>query len=155
MRKAGILLPITSIPSNYGIGCFSGSAYTFVDWLSKSGQSFWQILPLTQTTYGDSPYQSPSSFAGNPYMISLDSLIEEELLKRAECDEADLGDRNDSIDYKKQYENRYPLLKKAFSRFRKNTDFHRSLLCFHEKKMMIGNIMSSVKYQNILIQMIG
>lgn len=123
MRKAGILLPITSIPSNYGIGCFSGSAYTFVDWLSKSGQSFWQILPLTQTTYGDSPYQSPSSFAGNPYMISLDSLIEEELLKRAECDEADLGDRNDSIDYKKQYENRYPLLKKAFSRFRKNTDF--------------------------------
>ncbi len=123
MRKAGILLPITALPSNYGIGCFSGSAYTFVDWLNKSGQSFWQILPLTHTTYGDSPYQSPSSFAGNPYMISLDSLIEEELLKRSECDEVDLGDKNDSVDYKKQYENRYPLLKKAFSRFRKNTDF--------------------------------
>ena len=123
MRKAGVLLPVTSLPSNYGIGCFSGSAYTFIDWLVKAGQSYWQILPLTQTGYGDSPYQSPSSYAGNPYMISLEALIQEELLTKEECDKADLGDKEDSVDYQKQYENRYPLLRKAYSRFRKNTDF--------------------------------
>lgn len=123
MRKAGVLLPVTSLPSNYGIGCFSGSAYTFVDWLVDAGQSYWQILPLTQTGYGDSPYQSPSSYAGNPYMISLEALIEEELLTKEECDKADLVSKEESVDYKKQYENRYPLLRKAFSRFRKNTDF--------------------------------
>jgi len=123
MRKAGVLLPITSLPSNYGIGCFSGSAYTFVDWLVSAGQSYWQVLPLTQTSYGDSPYQSPSSYAGNPYMISLEGLIEEELLTQEECEREDLIGREDSVDYGKQYENRYSLLKKAFSRFRKNTDF--------------------------------
>ncbi len=125
MRRAGVLLPVTSLPSNYGIGCFSGSAYTFVDWLVSAGQSYWQILPLSQTGYGDSPYQSPSSYAGNPYMISLEALIEEELLTKEECDKADLGDKEESVDYQKQFENRYPLLRQAFLRFRKNTDFRK------------------------------
>ena len=74
-RAAGILMPISSLPSEYGIGCFSKSAYEFVDWLKGAGQSYWQILPLGPTSYGDSPYQSFSTFAGNPYFISLDELI--------------------------------------------------------------------------------
>ena len=74
-RSAGILLPLSSLPSRYGIGCFSKSAYEFVDWLKGAGQSYWQILPLGPTSYGDSPYQSFSTFAGNPYFISLEALI--------------------------------------------------------------------------------
>ena len=80
-RAAGILMPISSLPSEYGIGCFSKSAYEFVDWLKKAGQSYWQILPLGPTSYGDSPYQSFSTFAGNPYFISLEALVEEGRVK--------------------------------------------------------------------------
>ena len=76
MRKAGILLPISGIPSKYGIGTFSKEAYEFVDFLSKAGQKLWQILPLGPTGYGDSPYASFSTFAGNPLMIDLDRLVE-------------------------------------------------------------------------------
>jgi len=114
MRKSGILLPITSLPSKYGIGCFSKSAYDFTDWLKDAGQSFWQILPLCPTGFGDSPYQSFSTFAGNPYMISLEELIEEGLLTKEECDSIDFGDSEVFIDYKKMYENRYTLLNKAY-----------------------------------------
>ena len=74
-RSAGILLPISSLPSPYGIGCFSQEAYDFVDWLKEAGQTYWQILPLGVTSYGDSPYQSFSAFAGNPYFISLDARV--------------------------------------------------------------------------------
>ena len=81
-RAAGILMPITSLPSEYGIGCFSKSAYDFVDWLKEAGQRYWQILPLGPTSYGDSPYQSFSTFAGNPYFISLKALVEEEFLQK-------------------------------------------------------------------------
>lgn len=90
-RTAGILLPIFSLPSAYGIGCFSKSAYDFVDWLKAAGQTYWQILPLGPTSYGDSPYQSFSTFAGNPYFISLEALIEEGVLTKEECEAADLG----------------------------------------------------------------
>ena len=83
-RSAGILLPISSLPSPYGIGCFSQEAYDFVDWLKEAGQTYWQILPLGVTSYGDSPYQSFSAFAGNPYFISLDALVEEGVLTAAE-----------------------------------------------------------------------
>ena len=82
MREAGILLPISSLNSKYGIGCFSKEAYKFIDWLKECGQSYWQILPLGPTSFGDSPYQSFSSFAGNPYFIDLESLIEEHLLEK-------------------------------------------------------------------------
>ena len=86
-RKAGVLLPISSLPSKYGIGCFDKSAYEFVDQLKAAGQSYWQILPLGPTSYGDSPYQSFSTFAGNPYFISLDELIKEKVLTKKECEE--------------------------------------------------------------------
>mgnify|MGYP000508998129 FL=1 len=90
-RAAGILMPITSLPSEYGIGCFSKSAYDFVDWLKEAGQSYWQILPLGPTSYGDSPYQSFSTFAGNPYFISLKALVEEGVLTKEECEKVKLG----------------------------------------------------------------
>ncbi len=79
MRKSGILLHISSLPGKYGIGCFGKEAYNFVDKLKEAKQSFWQILPLGPTSYGDSPYQSFSTFAGNPYFIDLEQLIEEGL----------------------------------------------------------------------------
>ena len=77
MRSSGILLPVSALPGKYGIGSFSKEAYAFVDFLESAGQRLWQILPLGQTSYGDSPYQSFSTFAGNPYFISLETLIEE------------------------------------------------------------------------------
>lgn len=115
-RAAGVLLPITSLPSKYGIGCFSKSAYDFVDWLKAAGQSYWQILPLVPTSYGDSPYQSFSTYAGNPYFISLEALIEEGVLTQEECDAVDFGETEDRVDYEKIYNHRYPLLRKAYER---------------------------------------
>lgn len=115
-RESGILLSVASLPSRYGIGCFSKEAYEFVDQLKAAGQSYWQILPLGPTSYGDSPYQSFSTFAGNPYYISLENLIDEGLLTREECEAADLGDDAGLVDYEKLYENRFPLLRKAYER---------------------------------------
>lgn len=115
-RTAGILLPITSLPSKYGIGCFSKSAYDFIDWLKKAGQCYWQILPLVPTSYGDSPYQSFSTYAGNPYFISLEALIEEGVLTEEECDGADFGSDPKEVDYEKLYQARYLLLRKAYER---------------------------------------
>ena len=115
-RAAGILLSVTSLPSKYGIGCFSQTAYDFVDWLKEAGQTFWQILPIHPTSYGDSPYQSFSTFAGNPYFISLEALIEEGVLTEEECDAASLGSNPGRVDYAQLYYNRYPLLRKAYER---------------------------------------
>ena len=115
-RAAGILMPISSLPSEYGIGCFSKSAYEFVDWLKKAGQSYWQILPLGPTSYGDSPYQSFSTFAGNPYFISLEELIKEGVLTKKECESVDFGTDATSVDYAKLYEGRMILLRKAYER---------------------------------------
>ena len=117
-RAAGIFLSISSLPSNYGIGCFSKSAYDFIDWLKEAGQTYWQILPLGPTSYGDSPYQSFSTFAGNPYYISLEALIEENVLTKDECDAADFGEKQEDISYHKLYNHRYPLLRKAYERSR-------------------------------------
>lgn len=115
-RSSGILLHISSLPSKYGIGCFSQAAYNFVDWLSEAGQSYWQILPLGPTSYGDSPYQSFSSFAGNPYFISLETFIDIGILTKEECDEIDFGEIENSINYSSLYKNRYTLLYKAYKR---------------------------------------
>ena len=115
-REAGILLAISSLPSKYGIGCFSQEAYRFVDWLKEAGQTYWQILPVGPTSYGDSPYQSFSTFAGNPYFICLETLIEEGVLTKEECDAADFGKKENDINYKKLYEERFPLLRKAYER---------------------------------------
>lgn len=117
MRASGILMPITSLPSRYGIGCFSKEAYEFIDGLVKAHQSYWQILPLGPTSFGDSPYQSFSTFAGNPYLIDLEELISEGLLSKEECDECDFGDDERNIDYGKIYESRFGLLWEAFENF--------------------------------------
>ncbi len=126
-RAGGVLLSITSLPSKYGIGCFSKSAYDFVDWLKGAGQTYWQILPLGPTSYGDSPYQSFSTFAGNPYFISLEALVEEGVLTKSECEAADFGDKPGSVDYEKMYQARYPLLRKAYERSKisENQDYQR------------------------------
>ena len=113
-RGAGILLPITSLPSKYGIGCFSKSAYDFVDWLKEAGQSYWQILPLGPTSYGDSPYQSFSTFAGNPYYIDLETLVEEGYLTAEDCEACDFGEDDRYIDYEKIYLSRFKVLRTAF-----------------------------------------
>ena len=118
-RYAGVLLPVTSLPSKYGIGCFDQAAYDFVDWLQKAGQRYWQILPLGATSYGisdDSPYQAYSAFAGNPYLISLDALVEEGVLTREECDGVSFGDNPAKVDFDKLHEHRFALLHKAYER---------------------------------------
>ena len=116
MRKCGVLMPISSLPSRFGIGGFSKEAYDFVDFLAAGGQSLWQILPLGPTGYGDSPYQSFSTFAGNPYYISLDALIEEGLLTEQECESCDYGDNPEYVNYEKIYNTRFKLLRMAFDR---------------------------------------
>ena len=113
-RACGVLLPIFSLPSEYGIGTFSKQAYEFVDFLKKAGQSYWQILPLGPTSYGDSPYQSFSTFAGNPYFIDIEAIIEEGFLDKADADKCDFGVSDEYIDYEKLYRSRFKLLKKAF-----------------------------------------
>jgi 4-alpha-glucanotransferase len=115
-RASGVLLPIFSLPSNYGIGTFGKEAYNFVDQLKNSKQKYWQILPLCPTGFGDSPYQSFSTFAGNPYFIDLDILIKERLLSKEECNQVDFGSNSSRIDYEKLRLGRYPLLKKAFAK---------------------------------------
>jgi len=116
MRQSGILLPISALPSKYGIGCFSKEAYDFVDTLVESGQSLWQILPLGPTGYGDSPYQSFSTFAGNPYYIDLETLISEKLLTKEECEAVCFGENEEKIDYEKIYLARFDILKIAYKR---------------------------------------
>ena len=116
MRRCGVLMPVSSLPSRFGIGGFSKEAYDFVDFLAASGQSLWQILPLGPTGYGDSPYQSFSTFAGSPYYISLDALIEEGLLTEEECSSVDFGNDTKKVDYEKIYFTRFKLLRKAFER---------------------------------------
>ncbi len=116
MRKSGVLLPITSLPGKYGIGTFSKNAYVFIDQLKAAGQSYWQILPLGPTGYGDSPYQSFSTFAGNPYFIDLEALIEEGLLTEAECNSCDFGKNKRYIDYEKIYLSRFKVLRLAYER---------------------------------------
>lgn len=113
-RGNGIILPIFSLPSNYGIGTFGKKAYEAVDFLSDAAVKYWQILPLGQTSYGDSPYQSFSTFAGNPYFIDLDILIEDGLLEKDELENLNFGDNERYVDYGIQYNLRYRILEKAY-----------------------------------------
>ncbi|MBQ8497004.1 MAG: 4-alpha-glucanotransferase [Clostridia bacterium] len=116
-RRSGILMPIFSLPSPYGIGTLGKSAYDFVDFLKKAGQSYWQILPLGPTTFGDSPYQAYSTFAGNPYFIDLETLCKDGYLTKAECDAIDFGKDPTDIDYEKLYQGRLKLMRIAQTRF--------------------------------------
>lgn len=115
-RSSGILMPISSLPSPYGIGTFGKAAYDFADFLKAAGQKYWQLLPLGPTSYGDSPYQSFSTFAGNPYFIDLDLLIKDKLLTKKEVQAHAWGTNPRYVDYGKIYEGRYPLLEKAKQR---------------------------------------
>lgn len=119
MRTSGILMHISSLPSPYGIGTMGKEARKFVDFLEKASQTYWQILPVNPTSYGDSPYQSFSSFAGNPYFIDLDYLCKDKLLTKKECESFFWGKNPKYVDYGTLYENRFTLLKKAYARFEK------------------------------------
>ena len=116
MRASGILMPISSLPSPYGIGTMGAAARSFVDFLVKSGQAYWQILPVCPTSYGDSPYQSFSTFAGNPYFIDLDDLAKQGLLLPEEYASIDWECTPDCINYGVMYEKRYAVLRCAAKR---------------------------------------
>ncbi len=118
MRKAGVLMPISSLPSDWGIGTLGSSAFSFLDFLKKAGQSYWQVLPIGPTGYGDSPYQSFSAFAGNPYYIDLDLLRDEGLLKYEEYEHIDWGGAPERVDYGKLYKERFGLLHIAAKRLK-------------------------------------
>ena len=118
MRCSGILMHISSLPGPYGIGTMGKRAFEFVDFLSSSGQSIWQILPLNPTGYGDSPYQSCSTFAGNHYLIDLDALVEEGLLEKEELDRITWCHLETKVDFGIQYHNRLQVLRLAYERFR-------------------------------------
>ena len=117
-RSSGILMAMSSLPSKYGIGTMGKCAYEFIDFLKAAGQTYWQLLPLGPTSYGDSPYSSFSTFAGNPYYIDLDMLIADGLLKRADLHGAEWGDDAGSVDYGRIYEQRFKVLRRAFERGR-------------------------------------
>ncbi len=120
-HKAGILMPISALPSKYGIGSFGSEAYKFIDFLRDTGHKCWQTLPLNPTSYGDSPYQSPASGAGNPYFIDLELLASKGLLTKDELDEQ--KNRDKKINYGWLFENRYKALRTAFSRFVPNAEY--------------------------------
>ena len=116
MRQSGLLLHITSLPSPFGIGTMGKAARDFLDFLEKSGQSIWQVLPIGPTSYGDSPYQSFSSFAGNPYLIDLDDLTQEGFLKQWEYASIHWGDDPGRVDYAVMYAHRDQVLRQAVKR---------------------------------------
>ena len=119
MRESGILMPVSSLPGPYGIGCFGKEAFEFVDFLAQAGQKIWQILPLSPTGYGDSPYQSCSAFAGNPYFIDLDTLKEEGLLTAAQLKAEKWGTDPKEVDYGTLYVSRFKVLRTAYAAWRK------------------------------------
>ncbi len=123
MRESGILMHITSLPGPHGIGSMGAPAFAFIDFLKKAGQRCWQILPLSPTGYGDSPYQSCSAYAGNHYLIDLDALIAEGLLTQQEITDAESHPRDDAVDYGQLYRTRLPLLRAAYRRFSADSDF--------------------------------
>ena len=125
MRESGILMHITSLPGPYGVGTMGKEAYRFIDFLKNAGQHYRQILPLTPTGYGDSPYQSCSTFAGNHYLIDLDMLIEEGLLKKSEVENRDWFWSETKTDYGRLYNNRLTVLRLAYDRFQGGEDFDR------------------------------
>lgn len=115
-RSSGILLHITSLPGRYGIGTLGGAAYAFIDFLERAGQKYWQVLPIHPTGFGDSPYQSFSTYAGNPYLIDLDLLCGQGLLRREECEALQWGEDPARVDFGLIYENKRTVLRLAYSR---------------------------------------
>jgi len=126
MRKAGILMPLASLPSAYGIGSIGKEAKNFVDFLYDTDQSYWQVLPLNPTSYGDSPYQSPSAFAGNPYYIDLPTLFEDGLLSSSDLRSAEHDTLR--VDYYYMFTERMKTLRKAFKKFDQNDENYLAFL---------------------------
>ncbi len=120
-HKSGILMAVSSLPSPYGIGTFGKAAFRFIDFLDECHQTCWQVLPLNPTSYGDSPYQSPASIAGNPYFIDPDLLCQQGLLTKDELKV--LKTSGKAIDYGHLFHTRYPLLRRAYARFVPNEDY--------------------------------
>ncbi|MCR4694868.1 MAG: 4-alpha-glucanotransferase [Pseudobutyrivibrio sp.] len=136
-RSSGILLPISSLPSPYGIGTFGKEAYDFADFLKAAGQKYWQVLPLGQTSYGDSPYQSFSIFAGNPYFIDLDMLIKDGLLTKKEVMAENWGENPRYVDYGQVYSSRFKVLRIAKERGYEKS--HKELLKFKKANPWVEN----------------
>lgn len=128
MRKSGILMPVFSLPSPYGIGTMGKQAYEFVDFLKKAGQSFWQVLPVGQTGYGNSPYQTVSAFGGSCYLIDLDLLVKEQLLKKADLEDIDWYVDETKVDFGILYNHRMKILKKAFENFDESSTEYKKFL---------------------------
>ncbi len=149
MRASGILMHISSLSSEYGIGTLGKDAYKFADFLHEAKQSYWQILPVCPTSYGDSPYQSFASRAGNPYFIDLDMLCEDGLLKKSEYSEITWEYEKNKVDYSNMYDKRFSVLKKAFERF-KGTDMSEFNRFLDENENWISNygLFMSVKSAN-------
>lgn len=149
MRKSGILMHISSLPSDYGIGTMGKEAYAFIDFLKEAKQSLWQMLPICPTSYGDSPYQSFSTDAGNPYLIDFDALSEKGLLKKSEYSGIDWGTEACRVDYEVIYKNRYTVLRKAYERFSvtEKTEFYKFL---DENENWVSNyaLFMSIKEEN-------
>ena len=116
-RSAGILMHISSLPSPFGIGTLGKTAYEFVDFVAQARHRYWQVLPLGPTTYGDSPYQSYSAFAGNPYFVDLEMLTDDGILDRNIYEDIDWGS-GDYVDYEKVYNNRFTVLHEAYKNYR-------------------------------------
>ena len=134
MKRAGILLPIFSLPSKYGIGTLGKEAYKFVDFLVATRQSIWQILPLSQTSFGDSPYQSPSAFAANPYFIDPMILLDKGYVEQGDL--AMLSDADGRVDYGRIYTERYAFLRRAHEGFKKNTPLRYRAFCKKESEWL-------------------
>lgn len=149
MRASGILMHISSLPSDYGIGTMGKEAYKFVDFLVEAKQVYWQILPICPTSYGDSPYQSFSTHAGNPYFIDLDMLTEDGLLKKEDYKNIKWGGDKRRVDYENIYNKRFPVLRKAFENFKK-TDLSEFNLFLEENDAWISNyaLFMSIKDEN-------
>ncbi len=120
-RAAGILMPVSSLPTPYGIGNFGKAAYDFIDFLDTAGQKCWQVLPMNPTSYGDSPYQSPASVAGNPYFIDPQALKDQKLLTAEELATAKM--KGDRVDYGWLFTTRYDLFRTAYARFTPDVSF--------------------------------
>ena len=120
MRSSGILMHISSLPSKYGIGTMGKEAFHFIDFLEKAKQTYWQILPICPTSFGDSPYQSFSGYAGNTYFIDLELLCEEGLLTKRECESYNWGQDVTQVDYEAIYFNRKKIFNTVFEGFQKN-----------------------------------
>lgn len=147
-RGSGIIMHITSLPGKYGIGTFGEEAYKFCDFLKKSGQKYWQILPLGPTSYGDSPYQSFSAFAGNPYLIDFDMLQEENLLEKEEYENKNFGDNSEAVDYGMMFTEKMSVLRSSFIKFSK--EIHEDFEKFKEEEkewLDDYSLFMSIKYK--------